>query len=145
MPALSASRPRGGLTNRGLAIQSTIAYRPYTICSGSVCNNGDTYAIQMISEAEIAVEVQGYAGTVVGGTTVNADVRKNGVSILTAPMSFVTKQGVIIQGVIASDALARFGIGDILSVRFTNVGAGSFGQVVVCVKTRPLAGSETRL
>ena len=140
---MAVATPKGGLKNRNLAIGETFYQRVYNVCSGSVCNTGDTYRGQMISEAEELVEVYASAGTIVGGTTVNADLRKNGASLLTAPISFVGKQGIVVQGTIG--AVTRFSIGDIWSVVFTNTGAGSFGQVVVTFKTRPLVGAETRL
>jgi len=140
---MAVSVPKGGIKNRNLAIGETFYHRVHDICSGSVCNDGDTYAIGMIEEPVEVVAVQGWAGTVVGGTTVNADVRKNGVSILTTPISFVTKQQTIIAGVLGS--VTRIGQNDILSVKFTRVGAGSFGQVIVSIKVRPLVGTETRL
>jgi hypothetical protein len=137
-----------GMKNRNISPDATFTHRPYSVCSGTVCENGDTYGFQVIAdEGEQIVEVQAWAGTCVGGTTVNADVRKNGVSVLTAPMSFVTKQQTIIQGTLKTDTAAatRLTRGDICTVKLTRVGAGAFGQVMVVVKTRPLVGVETRL
>ena len=142
---MAATDTKTGIKNRNLARNETFYHRPYCVSSGTTCNTGDAYRWQMISETERVVEVQASAGTVVGGTTVNVDVQKNGVSILTAPISFVTKQGQIIQGVLLStEAAYTFYAGDICTVIFTRTGAGSFGQVQVTVKTRPLVGSETR-
>lgn len=132
-----------GIKNRNISNTETISDRYLCLTVNEPANN-DTYTIhQAIDEALILKSFQTCANTSVGGTTLNIDVLVNGVSRLTAPVSYVTKQGVVIAGILGSNVTVN--IGDIISFKFTRVGAGAFGQISATLTVRPKLGQETRL
>jgi hypothetical protein len=132
---------RAGVRNRDVSPFATFGEQTL---SGtlSVAADGDIYRIfQAIRESYKVIEFGTSAGTVVGGTTIDINLRKNGVSMLTAPVSYVTNQGVILMGVLTS-LEPTVGQGDILDLRFSKVGGGTFGQIAWWLKYRPLLGTE---